>query len=216
MIHSPPLILLPGMMADHRLLAAQQAAFPQLRIPCWPRFEPADSLATFAERIAQEIGPIGPCFVGGVSFGGAVAIELTRHLDALGCILISSVRSFSELPLRYRICRPAGFLNQSVFDAALRIGGRLVRPSIPRAAVRRMERMESSPFFRWATRAVLQWNPSLCNVPIAQIHGSRDRTFPVDKTQPNQIVENAGHMLVMTHPQIVNEFIAGFVAQSGA
>lgn len=119
MINSPPLVLLPGMMADHRLLVAQQAAFPQLLIPSWPRFEPTDTLATFAERLAHEIGPIGPCFVGGVSFGGAVALELTRHLDALGCILISSVRSFSELPLRYRICRPAGFLNQSVFDAAV-------------------------------------------------------------------------------------------------
>ena len=143
-----------------------------------------------------------------------MALELTRHLDALGCILISSVRSFDELPFRYRVCRPVGFLKQSVFDSALRFGSRLVRPSIPRVTVRRMDRMTSSPFFCWATRAALKWKPSLCNVPVAQIHGSQDKTFPVHRTQPDQIVENAGHMLVTTHSQTVSEFIARFVAPS--
>ena len=207
-----PLILLPGMMADHRLLASQQTAFPNLVVPAWPEHRPSDTIGNFAERLADTLRPIGPCFVGGVSFGGVVALELARHLDSLGCILISSVRSSGELPLRFRLCRGAGFLSQSAFDTVTSVAVRSFRPSMPRAARRRSDRLLSSPFFCWATRAMLRWTACDPGVPIAQIHGDADLTFPVERTQPDQIVDRAGHMLVSTHSEIVNQFISQFIA----
>jgi pimeloyl-ACP methyl ester carboxylesterase len=63
-------------------------------------------------------------------------------------------------------------------------------------------------FLRWATRAVLRWEPGPpLDVPIFQIHGRRDHVLPVAHTRPDVIVEGAGHVLSLTHPADVNEFL---------
>lgn len=212
MADAKPLILLPGMMADHRLLAEQQAAFPNLIIPPWPEHHPSDTIASFAEKIADPLRPIGPCVVGGVSFGGIVALELARHLNSPGCILISSISSPREMPFRFRILRPIGFLPEPAFNATTFAITRLFRSSMRRGVKRRSDQMLASPFFSWATRAILRWKGCDPAIPIAQIHGDSDLTFPIGLTQPDHVVKGAGHMLVATHSDIVNEFIKQFVA----
>jgi pimeloyl-ACP methyl ester carboxylesterase len=212
MTDAKPLILLPGMMADHRLLAAQQSAFPNLVVPHWPAHHSSDTLATFAERIAETIRPIGQCAVGGVSFGGIVALELARHLDSSGCILISSIRSPREMPFRFRILRPIGLLPQPAFNALASSATGLFSSSMGRGAKRRSDQMLTSPFFSWAARTTLRWKGCDPGVPIAQIHGEADRTFPVERTRPDHVVSGAGHMLVATHSVVVNEFIRRFQA----
>ncbi len=212
MTDAKPLILLPGMMADHRLLADQQDSFPNLIVPPLPEHHPSDTIASYAEKIADTLRPIGPCVVGGVSFGGIVALELARHLDSPGCILISSIRSPRELPFRFRVLRPISFLPQSAFNAlTFGIAG-LVRPLMRRGVQRRSDQMLASPFFSWATRATLCWKGCDPAIPIGQIHGDADLTFPIELTQPDEAVTGAGHMLVATHSDIVNEFIQQFVA----
>jgi pimeloyl-ACP methyl ester carboxylesterase len=215
MTDAKPLILLPGMMADNRLLAAQQSAFSNVIVPSWPEHHSSDTIVSFAERMAGTLRPIGPCVVGGVSFGGIVALELARHLDSSGCILISSIRSPREMPFRLRILRPMGFLPQPAFNALAFAAAGLFRSSMRRGAKRRSNQMLASPFFSWATRATLRWRGCEPGVPIAQIHGDSDLTFPVGLTRPDQVVDDAGHMLVATHSEIVNEFIHQFVASRG-
>jgi thioesterase domain-containing protein len=100
-----PLILLSGMGADERVFALQQRAFPNLIVPRWISPLEDETLTSFAARLARQIDPGGPCFMGGASFGGFVALEMARHLQAKACFLIGSVRSPAELPRRIRILR---------------------------------------------------------------------------------------------------------------
>ena len=102
---SLPLILLSGMGADERVFAPQLAAFPNLRVPKWIEPITGESLARYAARFARHINPGAPCVVGGASFGGFVAVEMAKHLNAKGCILIGSVRSPADLPRRVRALR---------------------------------------------------------------------------------------------------------------
>src|SRR5687767_7745630 len=94
----PPLILLSGMGADERVFAPQLQAFPQLVVPKWIEPKADESLASYAARFAAGVDPKQPCFIGGASFGGFVAMEMARHLDAIAVFLIGSVRSPAELP----------------------------------------------------------------------------------------------------------------------
>src|SRR3954470_18150998 len=106
---SSPLILLSGMGADDRVFAPQREAFPQLMVPGWIAPESTDeSLPSYAKRLAKRIDPGEPCFIGGASFGGFVALEMARHLQAKACFLIGSVRSPAELPWRIRMLRGLG------------------------------------------------------------------------------------------------------------
>ena len=62
------------------------------------------------------------------------------------------------------------------------------------------------------------WFPSLDSV--AKVHGSRDRLIPRRRIRPDAVVPGAGHLVNLTHAEVVNRFIAGaidvFAADSGA
>ena len=57
--------------------------------------------------------------------------------------------------------------------------------------------------------ALLRWKPhqdSLA-IPVRQIHGDRDHVLPHTLTTPDRLVRGGGHVLPMTHPEEVNEFL---------
>src|SRR5262245_12121006 len=118
-----PLILLPGIGTDARLFALQKMAFPQLVVPEWiePRWN--ESLPDYAQRMAAEIDPGGPCYIGGVSFGGMIALEMTKHLPARACFLISTIRSARELPFWARLLAPSAWLMPPFSDRIIALLG---------------------------------------------------------------------------------------------
>jgi pimeloyl-ACP methyl ester carboxylesterase len=74
--------------------------------------------------------------------------------------------------------------------------------------VRDMFRACDNEFFKWAMTAVPGWDNHQAPQPLHHIHGKRDRVLPIRLTHPTRAVARAGHMLVMTHPALVNAFLA--------
>ena len=219
-----PLILLAGMGADERLFAPQARAFPQVVVPRWTTPRADESIGTYAARLAGELKIAGPCFVGGASFGGFVAVELARHLDARACFLIGSVRSPDELPLRVRALRRLGAATKLVpFEWVCRAAGCGVELfgfcSAPRTQqVLRQLSDADAQFLRWATRAVLTWraNPEPLPCPVYRIHGGRDHVLPISCYYADRIVPGAGHVLSLTHGEDVNDFLRTHMARHAA
>jgi pimeloyl-ACP methyl ester carboxylesterase len=211
MRHDGSLVLLPGMAADERLFAPQQQAFPGLIVPHWIEPEPAEPISRYALRMASVVEPCRPALVGGASFGGIVAREMAAHLGVEACVLISSVRSPAELSWRLWTLRPLAHLGPDQLGGAAGCVSRWSAPSMPAATARQLERLGEprSAFLRWASWAVLHWcpTPAAQRVRVLQIHGSSDRTFPLQYTRPDRIVRGGGHLLPMTHPEEVNDFL---------
>jgi pimeloyl-ACP methyl ester carboxylesterase len=213
-----PLILLSGLAADATVFAPQQLAFPQVIVPPWIEPEPHDSLQTYAERFAEQIRPDGPCILGGASFGGIVALEMARYLKPRAMLLIGSVRSPAELPLRVRIWRkfqpaipllPIAPLQWSAGSASL------ARKWLPHhAGVARQFRQADEEVFRWSLRQLLSWHETpVVDCPIFQVHGDCDRVLPMSRTRPDTIVRGGGHVISLTHSREVNEFIRNCLRQ---
>ena len=69
---------------------------------------------------------------------------------------------------------------------------------------------DSDPaFLRWACGAVLTWEATdpAQSFPVHQIHGDRDPILPWRLTKPDVLVRGAGHVLTLSHPRKVNDFI---------
>ncbi len=209
----PRLMLLSGLAADERIFVAQKLAFPQLSVPQWLAPFKNEPLDDYAKRLASEIGP-GPCVIGGASFGGIVALHLVRHLNPEAVILIGSVRSPSELPMCARLARPLRCLTLWLPVRAMQwamkplLCGPL-RTAMPFVHGLLSQFLQSDPaVFRWSLHQILNWKSApACSCPIYHIHGSRDWVMPAKNTLPDKIVPGAGHVLSLTHPQEVNEFI---------
>lgn len=213
-----PVILLPGLNGDPGVFAPQAEAFPTLTIVRWVPPMPTESLAAYARRLAHSIDPQCPCLIGGVSFGGIVALEAARSLQARACFVIASSRDVGGLPAPIRLMRPvAKAASPGLLRSAVRSGWGSAAVAAPRFRCRAKRLSADEIVFRqWALRALLTWEPSASHVcPVLQIHGDHDTTFPASRTKAERLVPNAGHLLTITHARQVNEFIRAGVRRYG-
>ncbi|MBI1368199.1 MAG: alpha/beta fold hydrolase [Planctomycetes bacterium] len=214
-----PVIFFPGLSGDPRVFEPQTEAIPHLSIAQWPKPNVTEGLSAYAARVARRVDPGRPCIIGGVSFGGIVALEVAHHLDARACILIASTRDARGLPNSLRLLRP---LASVTAEPVLRIATPLCVTSAAVSAPRVYQRLARSPdddrvFRLWALRALLKWrSPCDARLPIFQLHGERDRTFPASRSQADVILPHAGHMLTLTHADAVNEFIRRAIRSAAA
>jgi pimeloyl-ACP methyl ester carboxylesterase len=210
-----PLIFFSGMAADASILAPQMAAFPNLLVPEWPQPIEDESLSEYCERLAEKLRPHGAVAIGGVSFGGIVALEVAQFLKPPCVILIASVRGPSEMPWRIRALGP--FLPLLTF-MPIRwmqwLAGAAPLWSSVFAGVVKQFRQADPVTLRWSIRQIFHWKQAATLAcPLFQIHGDRDFVFPVSKTKPQVIVQGGGHLISVTRGRQVNEFVQSCLEQ---
>ena len=206
-----PLILLPGLGADERMFSSLRSELPQLVTPAWIEPLRRESLVDYARRLAKVIDPGRPCFVGGASFGGVVALEIAAVLpNARACFVIGSIQSAEARPWRVKLLRPVtpfvGMLPRVSPWLVSLLGSWLRSPT--RGVMTQLGEADAW-FLTWASHAILTWSPSpeTARVHVCQIHGELDRVFPVHMVKPDHVVSGAGHLISITHPESVVAFL---------
>jgi pimeloyl-ACP methyl ester carboxylesterase len=208
------LYLISGLGADHR--AFEKLQFPDgyelVHIP-WIDALPGESLQGYARRMAGAISKEEPFVLGGLSFGGMVAVEICKFLRPEKLILFSTVASNESLPWYYRLAGRArlykllpqnpprpfmpflfwffGPLNKSGRDV-LRYFASLIKPN----------------FLKWALTQISTWQNTERPCDVISIHGEKDRTFPLRYIRkPGHIIKGAGHLAVYTHAREVSDLL---------
>jgi pimeloyl-ACP methyl ester carboxylesterase len=209
-----PLILLSGMGADERVFLPQLKVFSNLVVPKWIDPEAHESLRHYAERMAARVDPHGPCFIGGASFGGMLAIEMARYLDSKCCFLIGSVASPREFPFWLALLRgapavahmfPFGLMVKGS-SLLLRKWGNLISPYF-RGFLEQIAQADPR-FLEWATGALLRWKPPAeLAIPIYRIHGAKDRVLPMRTSKGIEMISDGGHLVSLSHGPKVNRFL---------
>jgi pimeloyl-ACP methyl ester carboxylesterase len=209
--------LLPGLAADERLFGPQMEAFPGTVVPPWIAPLDKETIESYSERLAESLRPIAPCWIGGFSFGGMVALEMVRHLKPRpkGVLLICGVRGRHQLTADFQ---------QRVAVASLvpeQIQKLFYEPFAEQFArgedlseantkiLVSMARNCDAKFLRWASQAAANWFAALdlAGVRIVHIHGERDRVIPDVRHQATHTIAGAGHLITMTHPNEVNAIL---------
>lgn len=207
-------ILIPGMGADERLFGPQRAAGLHFEVPEMTIPAPGDDMAAYARRIRDQLRLDGPCVIGGVSFGGMLACELSRICQARCVLLIASCASRAAVPRFYDAAAWVGRFLPDWFvrrraAASARLFARL--EGLDQAQyelLRDMSRQVPVPFLRRVGPMILRWDaPRSYPCPVHQIHGDRDRILPLHKVHAEEIVAGGGHLINLTHADQVNLFI---------
>ena len=211
------LVLFPGLGADARLFDAQREAFPHLEVPPWLEPRGGESLEEYGRRMAQRVAGDSnlPIYLGGASFGGAVALEVARHVPARGVFLIGSCRNAGAIPPLYRLLgRLARLCPPPVFAALTRLaplGVPMFGPATAQQRAAVLAQLHATPvsFLRWGLQALLGWDPPQdLSARVYHVHGARDRLLPCRRAKPDLVIPGAGHLLNVTHPAEVNRFMA--------
>jgi pimeloyl-ACP methyl ester carboxylesterase len=210
-----PLFVLPGIGADDRFLDAQRTIRDIRPITWIAPAHPRETLGQYAQRLASELCISEPFDLGGSSFGGMIALELARYLAPQRVFLFGSCRSPRSIAPLLRALR---FFAPVLPDRLLR-PPRVLQPLVARwfgarshAHVQLFADMLAVPpieFIRWASIAIFSWEGvEELPMPIHHVHGDRDRLIPVRGVHPDRVIAGAGHLLNITHPSAVNDFIA--------
>ncbi len=208
------IILLPGLAADERMYDQLgglpfELLTPRLLVP-----QAEESMADYARRHAEWLNIGSDDIVGGCSFGSMVAGEICRQRQTRGLVLLGGALSATALPEvahRLRLFArfiPFGIMRQvmmnklflrAVFGTAdeqyLELGRAMIKDTPRELLV-------------YGQHLAATYSPDqqvLCEV--CALHGGQDRVLSPPEVDMCEIVADAGHGLVVSHPQVVDEFL---------
>ena len=221
------IVLFPGLGADPRMFKRQKRRFgDDLECPAWLLPDLNESFEAYArrwaERLQPEPGDDRPLFLGGVSFGGMVALRVAEYLKPRAVILIGSCRSRRARPPRWRVARRIGnlipgplFGRHAFAAAALWVALLDQLDSEHRSLLVKMAADSRPDLIRFGGDACADWDfdehtrPGF--PPVHQIHGRHDAVIPLSPGDPDTVIPDGRHILHFSHPHTVERFIMDVV-----
>lgn len=239
-----PLLLVPGIGADHRQFIEQRRRFPQLIVPDWPlEAELAGHHETGMDSYARRcwdawttdspatIPANDPYFLGGASYGGMLALELAWFAASvgkppLGVLLLGSCRSWDAVPAWYgRWARwstrlPIWLSKKLFFNRHIAALSSSPRPTADsQRLIGAMLQASDWPQLRRFAGHMAGWRRDTvetARAPFAihQLHGRADTILSVPSPQVATLLLDAGYWLTITHANAVNRWIEAILSDA--
>lgn len=160
-----------------------------------------ESLSSYAFRMLDQVGQEKPVILG-LSFGGMIAIEMAKQIAIEKLILISTVKTYNEMPRWMRI---AGALNLHKLIPIK--SNRLTEKADDRRMgietieeknfVDQYRKNADQKYVDWAIDQILKWKNAWVPPNTFHIHGEKDRMFPLRNIQPTHVIEKGTHIMIL-------------------
>jgi len=190
-------------------LGADKRAFRRLTFPAefecvhldWITPLINESLESYARRLAERIDQSAPFYLVGLSFGGMLAIEITKQLNPIHTFIISSTPTFAELPWYYRMA--GGLRLQRIVPLSLMKSGNhiglkfLGAKTSDEILLLKQLVIDSDPrFIKWALNCILTWRNTVRPTNVTHIHGNSDHILPLRYNKPDFTINAGSHFMV--------------------
>jgi pimeloyl-ACP methyl ester carboxylesterase len=168
-----------------------------------------ESLPQYAKRMAQKIIHPNPVLIG-VSFGGILVQEMAKFIDARKVVIISSVKTNLEFPLRMKVAKttkaykliPTNLLanveSLSKFSFGEKINQRL-------KLYEKFLRVRDKRYLDWAVEQVILWERTVPYESVIHIHGDADDVFPIKYIRNCIVVKGGTHVMILNKYKWFNE-----------
>ncbi|CAI8348111.1 MAG: Uncharacterised protein [Flavobacteriaceae bacterium] len=202
---------MPGMSANP--LIFEMIKFPkdiyEVHLMKW--IEPIlnESIESYAIRLSKDIIHHKPVLIG-VSFGGLIVQEISKLLDVDKLIIISSVKSNTELPLYMKSAKFLKLYNYfplKLFDEIFNISKFLKINKIYKKIdlVDKYLSVRDENYLKWAIREILNWKQKKPLEGVIHLHGDKDITFPISLIKNCITIQGGTHALILTKHRWLNK-----------
>lgn len=168
-----------------------------------------ESLKSYAERMAKEVLHKEAVLIG-VSFGGILVQEMAQFLNPKKVIIISSVKSNTELPLKMKLAKmtkvykllPTSLLSDLEKLSKYMLG------AIPKQRMEYYKKyltITDKIYLDWAIEKVVSWDRTLIDDKVVHIHGDFDTVFPSQNINNFINVKNGTHVMILNRSKWFNE-----------
>ena len=205
-----------GLGADKRVFQKLKFQGYQPIHICWLEPETGESIADYAQRLTAQIKSDNPILIG-LSFGGIIAVEIAKQIDAEKVILISSTKNRQEVPFYFKIFRWLPIHRLLPAKLILWIGRFLaswffsLRTIDERKLLKAILFDTNAKFMKWAIDQVVIWKNELIPKNIYHIHGEGDRIFPYRFVHEDFSVKKGGHFMIMSQADDISSLIQKIV-----
>jgi len=199
-----------GFGADERVFGKVDFGENDVHFIQWKIPDKHETIESYASRMRKEISHSDPVLIG-LSFGGMMAIEIAKLVTVEKIILVSSVCCRKELPFYMKITSALN-LNRLIPMKPYPILEPIenynlgVEDREQKQLLREYRQNLNLQYSNWAIDRVVNWQNKWIPPNFIHIHGTKDRIFPIANIiNPDYIIKNAGHLLLMNNAEEVNE-----------
>ena len=206
-----PVYFMPG-------LAASSAIFERIKLPTavfemyfleWQIPHKNEELQLYAKRMAAFVKHKNVVLVG-VSFGGVLVQEMAQFLDLRKLIIISSVKTNTEVPLRMKIAKTtkAYKLVPTTLLQNIEILNKFSFGSMIQQRLKLYEKylsVRNKVYLEWAIKQMVVWNRTEVDKNVTHIHGDADEVFPIKNVKNCITVKGGTHIMIISKFKWINE-----------
>lgn len=204
-------------------LGADSTVFMNLELPGYHKIYinwiPAlkhESIRQYAGRIKSQITVENPDIIG-LSFGGIVAVEVSKQIKIDKMVLISSAKTKRELnrvqfffmKLGFNRIIPGSWIQHTSYLTYQYFGAR--SPKDKQTLTHLLENTDVS-FFRWALKSIAYWDNKTAPERTIQIHGTADRVISSRFVHPDYRIKGGGHLMVFNKADTISKIINNYLA----
>ncbi|MBI9042462.1 alpha/beta hydrolase [Lutibacter sp.] len=170
-----------------------------------------EPIEEYALRMANFVKEERPVLVG-VSFGGIIVQEMSKHLQPKRVILVSSIKSNKELPKRLKVIQKTKIYKLFPTHAIKNIEG-FFKYAFGDYAKKRVKiykeylSVRDETYLKWAIYNVLHWNQKKPMPHIVHIHGVDDEIFPIKHIKNCITIEKGTHIMILQKAKKISEII---------
>ena len=200
------LYLIGGLGADERVFNYLELDVETTVIK-WIEPKPKEELKSYAIRLIEQINQKDEFGILGVSFGGIIAIEISKLIKPKKLILISSVETSRQLPQTHISLGKTQILNL--------IPNQLIKPPKPllsflfgaknKQLLKQIINDTEPEFIRWALNAIIYWSNAKTPIETIRIHGTKDKLIPL-KGEAIEI-KDGGHFMIVDKAKEISKLI---------
>ena len=205
--------LMPGMAASSKI-------FEYIRLPEFYLIHNLDwiipnineTLELYAKRICKKINKPDPILIG-VSFGGILIQEISKHLNYKKIIIISSIKTSSELPLSMRMARKTNIHKILPFQwiknldkLALFTFGNGIKSKIK--LYQKYLSFKDPNYLKWAMNCIVNWDQKEIIKGLIHIHGKEDNVFPIKNISGSVHLLEGNHAIIITKANQISKLLS--------
>ena len=200
-----------GLGADEKVFANLRVdGYELIHIP-WLRPHKNETLVTYAKRMAASFRHETPVLLG-VSFGGMLGIEIARQLPLQKLIIVSSIKSVTELPPWMKVVGKMQlnkFLPVRSYKFTEKVdNNRLgVSNEEEKKMVQAYRKTADSVYINWAINKVVNWKNNWQPDNLIHIHGDQDKMFPIKRIKATHIIKGGTHLMIYNRAKEIGEYL---------
>ena len=176
-----------------------------------------ESLSDYAQRMVTKIHHTNAVLIG-VSFGGILVQEMAKFIETRKVIIISSVKSNLEFPLRMKIAKSTKAYKLIPMNLVMNLES-LAKFSFGKKINQRLKlydkflSVRDIRYLDWAIEKVVLWDCTVANENVVHIHGDLDDVFPIKYIKKCIIVKGGTHIMIINKYKWMNLHLPSIIRE---